>query len=250
MNRRGLTLLECVIGMAMASALLAATCSVLLAGHRSAIALVSAIEARQNLEVTASIIRAEVRLAARGEILRASDSSIVLRALRGTGYACAVDTAGSRVLVADADYSRLRAVDPLRDSLRLLLEHDPGTDTDDVWVQAGIVGTGSATCPDGRPALSLMVAGGISAAVTGAPLRVVEVVEYRPYVDGNGERWFGTRSPSGTGWSAMSPIAGPVAPRGLGFGTPDSLGAMAGVIRVLDRLKRADSLDFVVRGAP
>lgn len=245
---RGLTLLECIVGMTMASVLLAATCGVLLAGHRSALALVSSLEARQNLEVTASILRAELRAAATGELLRASDTSIVLRALRGSGHACAIDTAAGRVLVADADYSRLRNIDPLRDSIRLLLEHDADSDTDDVWLHAGIVSAGSGTCPDGRAAAAVAVAAPLTGAVPGAPLRVVEVVEYRPYRDASGDRWFGTRSPAGAGWSAMSPISGPLAgTAGLRFGQPDTAGNMAGSVEVLDRLRRSDSLTLVLR---
>jgi hypothetical protein len=75
-------------------------------------------------------------------------------------------------------------------------------------------------------------------------------VEYRPYVDGTGQRWFGTRSQSLSGWSAMSPIAGPLLPAGLRFGTPDSAGTMIGVVAVLDRLRRTDSLTLIVRGPP
>jgi hypothetical protein len=71
----------------------------------------------------------------------------------------------------------------------------------------------------------------------GAPLRVFEVIRYRIYEDGSHAWWLGLQSFSG-GWSATTPLAGPLRARdGLRFGFTDASGmptaSPAAVRRVL-----------------
>lgn len=264
MSRRGVTLLECLVGMTAASLLLTATCAVLLAAHRAAFALSASLEARDNARAGAAVLRGELRQAAAGELLAVTESSVTLRALRGVATACAIDSAGATLLLADSTWSRLRAIDPLRDSVRILAEGDQDNAADDAWIQAGIAGIGGGVCPGALPGVSVRLAGLTPATLgrlaPGAPVRIVEVVQYRPYADGAGDHWFGTRSPSGSGWSAMSPIAGPLrAPLGLVLEprdaagaltfAPDSVALIETAVRVRGRGAAADSVFAVIRGA-
>jgi hypothetical protein len=47
-----------------------------------------------------------------------------------------------------------------------------------------------------------------------APVRLVELVEYRRYTDAAGLVWLGVRGASAGGWSPSSPVAGPLSPAG------------------------------------
>lgn len=226
---RGLTLLECLVGITIGSILLAACCAVLLAAQRSAVSLAVSLEARGNAESAATVLLAELRGAARGELIRVSDSAVSLRALRGAGTLCEIDAARSRVTIDGALRAGLRAIDPLRDSLRILVERDPDDPDDDAWIQAGMTGAAGAACPAGGPGERVQLAGvpfSVLAAVgAGAPFRLVEIVEYRRYTS-SGDQWFGVRSPSTSGWSASSPIAGPLDPlRGLRLAFRDAAGS-------------------------
>lgn len=229
--RRGLTLVECLIGMTAGGVILAATCGVLVAAQRAAVALAATLDARHNAEAATGTLQSELRTAARGEVIRLADSAIALRALRAVGFVCAADSGSTRVVLDGASLSSLRAIDPLRDSVRVLAEEDLDKSGDDRWIQAGISSTGGGTCPGGAPgdqlSLSAISAADMGAVRIGAPARVVEVVEYRRYPDGSGLRMFGIRSPSGSGWSASSPIAGPLdASAGFRLVATDALGSL------------------------
>lgn len=241
MTRRGLTLVECLVGVTISGVLLGAMCAVLLAGQRAAIALAAALDARGNAEAAGSVLAGELRVLAPGELIALTESSVTIRALRGTGTACAVDAAGGTITLHEPTWSGLRAIDPARDSLRLLAERDPDRGDDDAWILAGIVSAGAGSC--GTDAGVLVRLSGVTPGVldsvgTGAPARLFEVAEYRRYSDGVGERWLGVRGPSPPGWSPSSPIAGPLNPSlGLSL-SRDSSGLIEARVRVRGRLVR------------
>lgn len=259
--KRGFTLIECLVGVTAGSVLLAAACAVLLAGQRAAVALAVALDARGSSDAAAAVLTAELRTMAAGELIRASDSAVSLRALRAAGFVCLVEPSRARVTLDGSLLSLVRAIDPLRDSVRLLVEGNVEQTSDDAWVQAGIVTASTRSCPGGGSGEALVLSG-VSAALLaaidiGAPARVVEIVEYRRYVSG-GEHWFGVRSPSGAGWSASSPIAGPLDPIGgllltwrdeAGAATlaPDSVVLVEGDVRIRSRAAWSPSGVRVVR---
>ncbi len=216
---RGLTLVECLVGSVVSAVVLAAALTLVVSGQRTAIGLVRSLEMHQNGDAIVSVLRSELAGSAAIELVSLSDSSVGLRAVRGAGAVCAVDPAGTAVLLDDAVLSAFRSIDPTRDSLRLVADGDPDRASDDTWLQFGIASVAGARCPSGTAATRLSLAGGgaaLSGVGVGAPARLVELVEYRSYRDASGDRWFGTRSPSGSGWSATSPVAGPLAhPGGL-----------------------------------
>jgi hypothetical protein len=104
------------------------------------------------------------------------------------------------------------------------------------------------TCAAGSPGTLLTLSAtpaDLAGVMPGAAVRIFEIVEYRRYRDAAGLWWLGTRSPSGSGWSATSPVAGPLAGRqGLVFryldvsgsptATPDSVALVEADVRAFD----------------
>jgi hypothetical protein len=109
------------------------------------------------------------------------------------------------------------------------------------------------------------MAGGVAAlppgAEPGVPVVVFETVEYRLYRDASGYWWLGTRSSGASGWTATSPIAGPLSPHnGLELTAldvasrptvPESAAAVRAVLRAPRRrpggTTATESLALVIR---
>ena len=235
-NRRGVTLVECAVALAAGGALLAALHGLLLATGRARALQSARLEVRRATRTVAAALRAELQLvsAGAGDLLAVSDTALTLRASRGLALACG--GSGGRVVVQADVFTGVRAPDPTRDGVRLWT--DAGA-----WYTGSLTSTGAAPCGDGSPGLALDVVPPPAASVpVGAPVLLTEIVEYRLYADGEGVRWFGVRGRTGSGWSATSPIAGPLRERdglqialldarGQGTGRPDSAALVAVRVR-------------------
>jgi prepilin-type N-terminal cleavage/methylation domain-containing protein len=217
-GRRGVTLVECAVALAISSIILAAVWALLLAGWRTARAASATTAVRQGVRAAATVLGEELLgvSAGAGDILAISDSSLALRTTRGMGFLCA-GPAGSAVVLSDSLLSVTRTVDPSHDSALVFREGDPMVSADDRWLHAGISSTRGSVCADGTSGTRLVLTGtsaadlaGVSA---GAPVRIFEILEYRRYVDAAGLGWLGVRGPSSGGWAATSPLAGPLRPR-------------------------------------
>ena len=229
MGSRGLTLIECAVGMAAAGVVTAAAGMLLLAGLRLERNTTAGVEARRQLHVAAAVLRGELAAlsAEAGDLLAASDSTLTVRALRGFGIACAVP-GGQRLVLDDSLLSLLRTIDPARDSVRWFAEGDPRTAADDQWALAGVSSTGGGSCASGSSGTTLTLSGGAALGLTraGAPVRVFEHLQYRRYRDATGQIMLGARSPAaGGGWNTTSPLAGPFRSGGISFLLLDSTGA-------------------------
>ncbi len=217
-----MTLVECLVALIVSAVLLAAVELGLLAGRRFARDASASRFVRQNLGAGAGALRAEIEGldAAAGDFVSLTDSALTIRASRGTGVVCGVVSAGS-VLLDDSLLSLARPINPATDSALIFAEGKRSTGADDRWVVAGISQVRSAGCPGGRSASLLVItgsAGDLADVDVGAPVRVFEIAQYRRYQDATGSWWLGVRNPSGSGWSASSPIAGPLTGRaGLRF---------------------------------
>ena len=248
---RGMTLVECAIGMAAAGVITAATGALLLAGMRLARGESAALASRRSLQAAAAVLRSELSaLAAEaGDLVAVTESTLTLRAMRGFGVVCAAP-AGQRIVLDDSLLSLLRAVDPARDSVRFLAEGHLLVSSDDHWAPAGIVAAGGGSCSSGASGTSLTLsgaAGSVALMGEGAPVLLFEHLQYRRYRDGAGQTMLGVRSPAaGGGWTATSPIAGPLrATGGLVLQPLDSAGnpsaAPGGTSLLLVTLLRAES---------
>jgi hypothetical protein len=230
-NRRGVTLAECVVALGLAAVLLGALHALLLAAMRAREREAAAREVRSALRVAAAVLRTELQSvsAAAGDLVAVDDSALTVRVVRGQGTVCAHPAADRLVLDAGGG-SWLRSPDPARDVSRIYLDGDPDDAADDTWWVAAVSASGGGNCPDGRAGVSLTLAQGVPGAVPeGAPVRVLETVEYRCYRDASGLWWLGTRTRTASGWSATSPVAGPLRPGdGLAVRALDAGGIPAG----------------------
>lgn len=249
MSRRGMTLIECVVAMVVSLALVAAVDAALLAGQRMSRADEASRGLRQNLRAAASVLRAELEVLApeAGDLARISDSAVTLRALRIAGIVCGTQPGGVLVL-DDSLLSQLRAADPSKDSVLVFNEGDPLASTDDRWIAGQLTQVRRGACASGGGGTVITIAAApadLAGIAIGAPVRIFETDEYRRYRDATNLWWLGVRTSSGTGWSAMSPIAGPLSNVGLRFDwydaalgpttIPDSVALVEVALRLLDQ---------------
>jgi len=218
----GFLLAETLTALVVGLILLTAVASLLTAAHRQDGVLRRRLAARRGVDAVLAVLRTE--LAAAAGVSGISESTVVLRAGRGFGVVCG-RRAGA-LLVGNGRGSRLP--DPGRDSLRVLdagrMPWGPGP----AWRSAPLRSAGAASCDDGRPGLSLGTDSLTALARDGAPIWIVETVEYRAYRDAAGSWWLGARGADTAGWNVTTPVAGPVAARGIAFAWRDATGAATG----------------------
>ena len=234
---RGVTLVETLVATVLAGVVIAAVHAVLLGAQRFYRAQPQILDVQRGVRTAAHLLTAELRGldASDGDIVAMSDTALTIKAPRALAVVCAVpDVASGRVIIADRLTYAFRAVDPARDSVLLFRDGDTLQDADDRWIRARVAAVAAAPCPDGSSGTRLTVApaGGtaeLDGVVAGAPLRTFEPVRYRLYEDASGTWWLGLQSYSG-GWSATTPLAGPLRPRdGLRFAYTDAGGVPTAV---------------------
>ena len=216
--RRGATLVECAAALVVASVILSAVWSLLLAGWRTSRSQAASVAVRQNVRAAAALLEAELLglSVPAGDLLAASDSALALRATRALGFVCAA-VSGSTIVLSDSLLSATRTVDPSRDSALVFREGETWTTDDDRWLHAGIASTRGGRCADGASGTALALSGPSAAELAGvgqgAPVRTFEVLEYKGYADAERLGWLGVHGPAGGGWAVVSPVAGPLRPR-------------------------------------
>lgn len=202
MTRRGVVLVELLVGLVLLG-LLAAACARWLdaawmqAGGMRAVAERAA--ARRTVTGLGwreldGLAPAEVRLL--GDTLR-------YRARRGAGLACAAGA--MQVTLARSTLEGWRLPVPGRDSVLL-------PDSAGGWHAAALADVRAASCPDGAPGLDLALGAAVPGAAWPMPVRVVEWMELRAYESG-GVWWLGARTLRPT--DGVQPVAGPLASRGF-----------------------------------
>jgi hypothetical protein len=242
---RGVTLAETLVATVLAGVVVAALHGLVLHGQRFYGAQPQVLDVQRAVRTAALLLPAELRGLdpTDGDIVALSDTALAVKAPRALGFVCGEpDVSSGRVTVADRLLFAFRAVDAARDSVLLYREGDTLLAADDRWLRAGVAGAGAAACPDGSPGTRLTVtpAGGaaeLEGVRAGAPLRTFELVRYRLYQDGSHAWWLGLQSYSG-GWSATTPLAGPLRPRdGLEFEFTDADGMPTGAPVAVRRIR-------------
>jgi prepilin-type N-terminal cleavage/methylation domain-containing protein len=246
--RRGFTLVEVIVALALGLVVAGLIHRQLLHGRRLARAQLERVAMQDNVRVAALVLAGELAPVGYDEITpeaaAALGSSVELRsdlralqpgavtylAARGVGHACgAAPGPPAEILVADAAWRSHRAPRST-DSLLVFAESDSATAADDAWIHLGVLSVASSSCPTGEPALAVRV--GVPAPLapeilgrltSGSPVLLVEVMQARYYASG-GKSWLGLRSVS-TG-EAITPVAGPLA--------DSSAGARGLTLRYLD----------------
>jgi hypothetical protein len=247
LNTRGTALAELLVAAVLTAALMTAALDALSFLQRSVTRQASRTTSAHTLRAAAQLFRSELRDLSppAGDLMSVTTSSLVYRAVRGTGAACATSPDGLHIQASSFRTLRLPAAD--RDSLLIVR---PGTAPP---VSAAVTGDpGPGVCPDGRPALVVPYAA-VPDPLTGvswpALVWLTEVMEIRAYQSG-AEWWLGLRS-IGAG-EVIQPALGPLASNGLLFMALDSSGTSTGSLtdvrrlEILLRLASADSLQTTV----
>jgi prepilin-type N-terminal cleavage/methylation domain-containing protein len=223
-GRRGVTLLELIVAVALLTLLSGAALRSLLALGRQSVAVAEYATVQASVRTGMLLAQAELRElgadATGSDLLRMAPDSVTFRAFRGFGVTCAVTATQIRIRdAAPLPFSALRAIAPGRDSLLLFVENDPAGTLDDRWIRLPILSTGASSC-GGTTAIAvgtldftaLLPAGTLTNVVPGGPVRTFEVIRLAEYASG-GLRWLGVASLSGG--ETIQPLAGPLAGDGL-----------------------------------
>lgn len=227
--RRGATVVELVVALALFGVLSLAVVGVLRRLEDAYRAQTQQIDRRQALRVAAAFLPAELReLDARdGDLVAMQPTAITIRAPRQFAVLCRDVAAGpggmTTMVLRDAPRYGLRDFDPDTDSLWLFSEGVSPTPGDDHWVRGAVVSTGSAPCDDGRPGTRLTtVLAAAEGFSRGAPILGFEPITYRLYRSSEDGRWYVGQQTV----TDFQPVLGPVTTNGLAFAYFDSSGAV------------------------
>ena len=229
---RGFTLVELLVVLVVTGVALGAVGLLLTSSQRFYRSASQVLDVEDGLRAVAQLVPAELREASArgGDIVGMGRDSVTLRAMRSLAVVCAAPNAGAgSVVVADSLTYGWRTVDPSRDRALVFRDGDPASAADDRWLDLAVTDVRPGACADGSAGTTLELAGAtaeLDGVPEGAPLRTYERVTYRLYTDDQGVSWLGQRGLSSSGWSALSPVAGPLRQAGgLVFEWYDSSGA-------------------------
>lgn len=195
LTRRGVTLLELLVVVALLGLLGVLVSAVVIGASRVAARHVGALALERTAQVATVFLHHELR-DARWEDVAVTAAAVWLARPVGDGAAC--DASGTSLWLRRDGWRGDRAPEVARDRLLLL------TDGQADWRGAVLNSVATSLCPDGRPAWHLTL---------GAPadsvrlLRVVEDVVVRRYGSG-GTEWLGLAPADGS--SPVQPFAGPL----------------------------------------
>jgi hypothetical protein len=239
-DRRGVSLVEIVVSLALTGVVLAMVSAVALRQQRFLADLGEQSATAARLREAAAILPIQLRAARPGDIREARDTSLELRATIATAIVC--DTEPSIVILEPATNGEARYasfVSPIEagDSLWILTA---GSNTPE-WTPLAVLGVGSRSagvCAVSAPPLAdeglhrarvaLSVAA-LPAGVIGMPVRVTRPTRYSLYRSTDG--WYlGQRdwSNATARFASIQPVAGPLlsaSDHGLSFSYTDSSGS-------------------------
>jgi prepilin-type N-terminal cleavage/methylation domain-containing protein len=197
MNRRGMTLIELLIGMVLLAMFGVAVTSTLITTTRSTLRALRGLAISRTIVSTGDLLREELGSSDTGEVRLIGPAAIAFR--RTVGMAVVCEALGSVLRLPSSEWVGVRQPEAGRDDAMVLGEVASGS-----WSAVPIVATGSSRCPDGSDALQLSLGADAATAVF---VRVAEPVQLRAYLSG-GSGWWGLAPASGP--SPIQPFAGPL----------------------------------------
>lgn len=227
LSRRGVTLLELVVSLALLGIVCAGVYRVLVSSQRTYFAQTQRLDLQQTLRAAAMLLPAELREldASDGDIAAMTSTSLTIRAPRQLGFLCAPPEFGPRGVVLTAATLTIRedlffgsrGFNSTTDSIFVFYEGEPRTSTDDGWLRGRLTADPAPmACADGTPGRRLfaqLVFGVHQHASSehvpnGAPVRGYEPVTYSMYRAADGRWYLGLQSRL---WgSAPQPLVGPL----------------------------------------
>jgi prepilin-type N-terminal cleavage/methylation domain-containing protein len=237
--RRGFSLVEIVMALALGGIVAAALAGVLRRQQRFFAAATSLVAQRVSLRDATGILPAELRTLApaSGDVLAFSDSSLEIRATIGAAIVCDTTADGSGIALAPGTDlgGALSAFATAPQPGDIALVYDAGASdavTDDRWVALDVSTAAAdsdlcATSPFGTAHGPVVASAGTTSSVSlrfssdarvpptvhaGAFVRVLRRVRYRFYRASTGEWFLGYSEWEGSAFGVVQPVSGPFAP--------------------------------------
>jgi prepilin-type N-terminal cleavage/methylation domain-containing protein len=216
--RRGFTLLEIVVALALMLIVIGAIHGLLVTTQRLSRAQAAQINLQANVRASALLIANELRelnsletgSADQTDILSIGAAGLTYRAMRGIGFLCQSPASG-QIRISRSSFSGFRDPQASRDVAYLFLEGSPDTGVEDAWLPLPIAGVASNTSCPGLvgPAIGITTSPGaaVAGAPVGTPVRIYEIMELRVY-QSDQHWWLGARSVSAG--EAIQPVTGPL----------------------------------------
>jgi prepilin-type N-terminal cleavage/methylation domain-containing protein len=227
-GRRGFTLLEVILALAVTLIVTGAIYNLLLNTQRLTRAQSARVALQSNLRAAALIVANELTelntaSGTQNDVLALGTHAVTYRAPRGVGFIC--QTAGPAVIrLARSSFTGHREPQAGRDEALVFVPGDSAIGTEDTWVAVKIAGVATTVaCAGGGSGITLTLSASPSPLLleAGTPVRVVEPMELRLY-QSDAKWWLGARAVN-TG-EAIQPLAGPLTPQGFQLEYLDRLG--------------------------
>ena len=199
MNRRGVTLVELLIGLVLLAVLGLAITQTLMATSRAAVRSMQSLATFRTLVAAGALVREELGNSDTSEVRLANTEAVDFGRTVGTALVC--DSHGRIVRLPASGWLGHRWPEGGRDDAVLLTDASSSR-----WSTVPIVAVSSGQCPDGSDAILLMLESSVDSAVF---VRIAEPVQLRLYLAG-GSGWWGLAPASGL--SPVQPFAGPIEP--------------------------------------
>lgn len=214
-EQSGFSLVELVVVVSLLVPLAVVGTGMALGAMRETRRMTDRLQAEAAIAEATAVLEAELAPLTVGDgILSLTPTRIRVRAVRGAGLWCRIDSAGVAVPLTTSEWAASRLPVPGRDSIRLEF---PDSASPPRWqaTRFGMLAAPSAVvCPAGQPGLLLPSAVVALGGVPGALVRTEEVIELVGYLSG-GATWFGLLSVAAAG--AVEPVAGPFDSGGIQF---------------------------------
>lgn len=215
-NRRGFTLVEIIIALAMMLIVMGAVYKLMLSTQRLSRAQAEQASLQSNVRIGSLVVLNDLRelstvsggLAAQNDILTIAANDITYRAMRGVGFICQAPTA-TQVRISRVSFSGYRDPQATRDGFYAYVEGNPESTLDDSWLPVAITAVSTAAaCPTGDGiTLTTPNTLGLVGLPVGTPVRFYEVMELKLH-QADGKSWLGARSISAG--EAIQPVLGPL----------------------------------------
>ena len=228
MRRNGFTIVELLIVSVLGALVIAATYQVLILNQRTFTAQGAKIEGQQTVRAGLDVLFGELRelSTTESDILGFGPDTLKVRAMRGFGFACAVNVGAGTL-----DVRRVGSWFEAGDSVVIYAENDDGTAADDDWVYGVVTGQdttiacGTAQAQRMSVPMVTTAAAALDTVQVGASLRSYVHYTYGLFTI-DGAPYLGRKEAGGSPTALVGPLR---SSSGLAFRYLDGTGAVTAV---------------------